>query len=126
MAAKKTNIGLTPEARSVLDDLYDRLGFRELAHVRDIGVAHAIRCGIKVKKVSGTTNVWGAAQTSDDLVAILQVVYPEDAEEDIYALYENLANLGLEDLGKDKNYKRWKDITELPGLDVDTADAERS
>ena len=116
MAAKKTNIGLTPEARSVLDDLHDRLSFRELAHVRDIGVAHAIRCGIKVKKVSGTTTVWGAAQTSDDLVAVLQVVYPEDAEEDIYALYENLANLGLEDLGKDKNYKRWKEISHLPGI----------
>ncbi len=119
MPAKKTNIGLTPEARSVLDDLFDRLGFKELAHVRDYAVAHAIRRDINVKKVSGTTNVWGAAQTSDDLVAVLQVVHPEDAEEDVIALYENLVNLGLEDLGKDKNYKRWNDITDLPGLDVE-------
>ena len=126
MASTKTTVGLTPEARVIIDDLLERLGFKELADVRDIAVAHAIRRGIKVKKVSGITNVWGAAQTSNDLVAVLQVVYPEDAEEDIYALYENLANLGLEDLAKDENYNRWKDITELPGLDVDTADVERS
>jgi hypothetical protein len=119
MASTKTTVGLTPEARVIIDDLLERLGFKELADVRDIAVAHAIRRGIKVKKVSGITNVWGAAQTSDDLVAILRVVYPEDAEEDVIVLYENLANLGLEDLGTDKNYKRWKDITDLPGLNVD-------
>ncbi len=123
MASTRTNIRVTAAARLVLDDLRDRLGFKELADVRDIAVAHAIRRGLRVEEVSsGATNVWGAAQMSDDLVAILRVVYPEDAEEDVFALYENLINLGLEDLGTHKNYKRWRDITDLPGLDVDTVD----
>lgn len=124
MASKRTNVRVTAAARLVLDDLEERLGFKEKADVRDIAVAHAIRRGIKVEEVpAGATNVWGAAQMSDDLVAILRVVYPEDAEKDVIALYESLISLGLEDLGKDKNYKRWKDITDLPGLGVDTIDA---
>jgi hypothetical protein len=122
MAATKATIGLTPKAKSICEDLCERLEFKDLAHVRDIAIAHAIRLGLEVKRATGTKTVWASANASDDLVAILKVVYPDAAEKDVYALYQDLANLGLESLGKDKNYKHWEEINDLPGLDVETLD----
>ena len=118
---KTTSIKLTPKARTILEDLKDRFGFKELADVRDIAIAHAVRLGLEPVPMDrkGSKVVWGSAQAKDDLVAVLRIVHPDAAEKDIYALYQNLANIGLESLGEEKNYKQWREITDLPGFGVE-------
>lgn len=115
MAAAKATIGLTPKAKTICEDLQERLRFKALADVSDFAVAHAIRCEIEPKKVGGTETVWSSANVSSEIVATLEAFYPDEAE-DVYSLYQNLANLGLLALGEEKNFKQWKEISHLPGI----------
>ena len=116
MAAARKTIGLSPKAKQICDDLHERLRFRDRGDVRDFAVAHAIRSEIEPKKVAKTETIWSVANTSTEIVAVLEAFYPDEAAEDVYGLYENLSNLGLLALGQDKNYKQWKEISHLPGL----------
>lgn len=116
MAGDRTTIGLTAEARKVGESLEERLQFKDLAHVRDLAVAHAISAGIEPVDVPGVTTIWSVANASDDLIKVIQILYPVHAEKGIYTLYQNLTNLGLLDLGCDKNFDLWSEISDLPGL----------
>jgi hypothetical protein len=116
MATAKTTIGLTAAAREICEDLQERLRFKELGDMRDFAIAHAIRTEIEPKKVQNTQTIWSSTNVNPEIVATLDVFYPDEAAEDVYGLYQNLANLGLLALGQDKNYRQWKEISHLPGI----------
>ena len=116
MAAARKTIGLSPEARRICEDLHERLRFRDLSDVRDFAVAHAICSEIEPTKVANTVTVWQVANADAGIVATLEAFYSDEAAEDLYGLYQNLANLGLLALGESKNYSQWKEISHLPGI----------
>lgn len=116
MAAARKTIGLSPEAKQICEDLHERLRFRDRSDVRDFAVAHAIHSEIEPTKVANTDTVWSVANADAEIVATLEAFYPDEAAEDIYGLYQNLANLGLLALGQAKNYSQWKEISHLPGI----------
>jgi hypothetical protein len=116
MAADRTTVGLTEESRRIAVSIQERLKYKDLAHVRDMAVAHAIKANIEPTYVAGVQPIWGVAQISDDLLVVLRSLYPVHASEGVYTLYQNLTNLGLLALGNEKGFSLWTEISDLPGL----------
>ncbi len=121
-----TGISLTPEARDVIDILVkadnknnDEKVFKDMAQVRDLAVAHAIKKEIKFEEITASPLIWGSQQITGELIEVLRIIYPEACEEEgVYRVFQSLCNLGLLDLAKDPNFEYWNSLSDLPGFET--------
>jgi hypothetical protein len=114
-----TNVGLTEEARKVLDNIRDRLDFAEMADVRDLAVAHAIKKELDpAEEAPGNREtVWNVGSLDKELVDLLQVLYPDECDSlSKEKVFINLLHLGLRDLGEYPEFDSWSQISDLPGF----------
>lgn len=99
MADKKT-IGLTPEAKIVMEKLMAKGYFHDQMDAAKFAMSFAINCGVDTSVTINASTTWniGSFDPDREIKNTISVLYPE--AEEPYRLIENLYNQGLILIGK--------------------------
>ncbi|HZC81941.1 MAG TPA: hypothetical protein VE222_09550 [Nitrospiraceae bacterium] len=98
MSEDRKTIGLTKNAREILDRIVERDRFKLGSDVAKFALAVAVNAGIKPGNVDGAETVWSTTIIESELRETVQVLFPE--ADMPYRAIESLINAGLEIIGK--------------------------
>lgn len=96
MNSDKRQIGLTPSAKEVLDEMVNADAFENGKAAAKFAVAIAVNAGIEAGRAEGASTTWhvGDLDSDGELAALVSALYP-DAEGEPYRVVEHLVNEGL-------------------------------
>ena len=99
MIEDKKTIGLTPENRSVMDQIMDKGFFREQKDAALFAMAYAINQGVPTGNCEGANTIWnvGSLDPEGEIRSLVGNLFPDVAVP--YRLTEYLINKGLALMG---------------------------
>lgn len=113
MSSDKKTIGLTPQARTVLEKLMQRSYFRDQMDAAKFAMSFAINSGLDTSAVEGTDTTWnvGSFDPDGELRNLLPALLPSVTTP--YRAAEALLNVGLAEIGRRLEERGRLDLVEL-------------
>jgi hypothetical protein len=113
MTEDKKTIGLTPENRSVMEQIMDKGFFRDQKDAALFAMGYAINRGIELGSAEGTNTIWnvGSLDPDGEIRLLVGNLFPDTSTP--YRLVESFVNAGLAHIGSRMIKEPGMDLNDL-------------